>query len=337
MNKKVRVLFALPLLCFLALGCLRQKEEVQPEVTRVAVVFATGGLGDKSFNDTCYEGAKKAQQDFGIEFDYVEPTAIAEYEGFLRQYAKSGEYDLIVSIGFDQADALTIVADEYPDQKFAIVDMVVDKPNVASLVFRENEGSFLVGAAAGLKTQTNMIGFVGGMDIPLIRRFLAGYKFGAEYVNPDIKVSWKYVGDWVDPAKGKEMALEQFGTGADIVFAAAGRSGLGAIQAAYESNMLVIGVDADQCETIEGVPVTTFLCSMLKRVDVAVYDTIESVIEGTFAGGIKSFGAKENGVGVCKHLPSDIQDQINDLLAKVASGEIKVPTGIDENGEYTWD
>lgn len=345
MNKKVRVLFALPLLCFLALGCLRQEEEVlptveptlAPEVTKVAVVFATGGLGDKSFNDTCYEGVNKAQQDFGIEFDYVEPTAIAEYEGFLRQYAKSGEYDLIVSIGFDQADALTIVADEYPDQKFAIVDMVVDKPNVASLVFRENEGSFLVGAAAGLKTQTNMIGFVGGMDIPLIRRFLAGYKFGAEYVNPDIKVSWKYVGDWVDPAKGKEMALEQFGTGADIVFAAAGRSGLGAIQAAYESNMLVIGVDADQCETIEGVPVTTFLCSMLKRVDVAVYDTIESVIEGTFAGGIKSFGAKENGVGVCKHLPSDIQDQINDLLAKVASGEIKVPTGIDENGEYTWD
>lgn len=331
---KMKILSALALVCFLTLGCIGQPE---PEPSDVAIVFATGGLGDKSFNDTCYEGVKRAEADFGIKFDYVEPTAIAEYEGFLRQYAKSGEYALIISIGFDQADALAIVADEYPDQKFAIVDMVVDKPNVASLVFRENEGSFAVGAAAGLKTQTDLIGFVGGMDIPLIRRFLAGYKFGAEYVNRNAKVTWKYVGDWADPAKGKELALAEYDEGADIVYAAAGRSGLGAIQAAHERGMLVIGVDADQCDTIEGVPVTTFLCSMLKRVDVAVYETIKSVIDDTFAGGVHSFGAAENGVGVCEHLPSDIQDQIDDLMAQVASGAIQVPTGIDENGEYTWD
>ncbi len=336
MNK--RVFFVLPVVCFLAFGCIGQGGEEKPEKgVKVAIVFATGGLGDKSFNDSCYEGVRKAQQDFGIEFDYVEPTAIAEYEGFLRQYAKSAEYDLIVSIGFDQADALTIVAGEYPDQKFAIVDMVVDQPNVASLVFNENEGSFLVGAAAGLKTKTNSIGFVGGMDIPLIRKFLAGYKYGAEYVNPNVQVSWKYVGDWADPAKGKELALAQFDAGADIVYAAAGRSGLGAIQAANERGLLVIGVDADQCETITGVPVTTFLASMLKRVDVAVYETIKSVVENTFTGGVKVFGARENGVGICKHVPSDIKGQIEDLMAKVASGEIKVPTGIDENGNYTWD
>jgi basic membrane protein A len=335
-------LLAFVALSFLTLGCVGQPEST-PEptteptvVTKVAIVFATGGLGDKSFNDTCYEGVKKAEKDFGIEFDYVEPTAIAEYEGFLRQYAKSGDYALIISIGFDQADALSIVADEYPDQSFAIVDMVVDKPNVASLVFNENEGSFLVGAAAGLKTQTSKIGFVGGMDIPLIRRFLAGYKYGAEYVNADTEVYWKYVGDWADPAKAKELTLAEFDDGADVVYAAAGRSGLGAIQAANERGLLVIGVDADQCDTIEGVPVTTFLCSMLKRVDVAVYETIREVLEGTFTGGIKAFGVAQNGVGVCDHIPSDIKGEIDDLQAKVASGEIQVPVDIDENGEYVW-
>jgi len=339
MNKKVKVLLAVAVLSFLTLGCIGQEAEEEPEgieVTKVAIVFATGGLGDKSFNDTCYEGLKNAQQDFGIEYDYVEPTAIAEYEGFHRQYAKSGEYSLIIGIGFDQADAMTIVAEEYPDQKFAIVDMVVDLPNVASLVFRENEGSFLVGAAAGLKTESNKVGFVGGMDIPLIRKFLAGYKYGAEYVNRSIEVSWKYVGDWSDPAKAKELALTQFDDGVDIVYAAAGRSGLGAIQAADEQGVLAIGVDADQCDTIEGVPVTSFLCSMLKRVDIAVYETIKSVVNDTFAGGIHSFGVAESGVGVCKHLPSDIRGQIEDLEAKIASGEIQVPVDIDENGEYVW-
>lgn len=343
---KIRLLLAFVILSFLTLGCIGQPEPTveptteptpEPEVTKVAIVFATGGLGDKSFNDTCYEGVLEAKADFGIEFVYFEPTAIAEYEGAIRQYAKAGEYGLIISIGFDQADALAIVADEYPDQNFAIVDMVVDKPNVASLVFNENEGSFAVGAAAGKKTGTGKIGFMGGMDVPLIRKFLAGYKYGAEYINPDVDVTWGYVMDWADPAKGKELALSQFDDGADIVFAAAGRSGLGAIQAANEREKLVIGVDADQCDTIEGVPVTTFLCSMLKRVDVAVYETIKAVVNGTFTGGIKVFGAAQNGVGVCDHLPSDIQDEIADLLAKVASGEIKVPTGIDENGEYTWD
>ncbi len=336
MAKKTKVLLALFVLCFLTLGCIGQEEEKKAEKMKIAVVFATGGLGDKSFNDSSYEGVLKAQKDFGIEFDYVEPTAIAEYEGFLRQYAKTGEYALIVSIGFDQADALSIVADEYPNQKFTIVDMVVDKPNVASCIFNENEGSFLVGAAAGLKTKTNKIGFVGGMDIPLIRKFLAGYKFGAEYVNPNVQVTWKYVGDWVDPAKGKELALAQYEDGADIVYAAAGRSGLGAIQAANERGQLVIGVDADQCETIQGVPVTTFLASMLKRVDVAVYEMIKGAVNGTFTGGIKVFGAAQSGVGICKHVPSDIKAQIDDLIGKIASGEIKVPVDIDESGNYVY-
>lgn len=341
MNKNVKMLFAVVVLLSLTLGCIGQEEEPEQvtEEMKFAIVFATGGLGDKSFNDSCYEGAMRIKEEYGIDFDYVEPTAIAEYEGFLRQYARSEAYGIIVSIGFDQADALTVVADEYPNQKFAIVDMVVDKPNVASLVFRENEGAFLVGVAAAEKTQTDKIGFVGGMDIPLIRRFLTGYKYGAEYVNPDIEVSWKYVDNWSDPAKGKELALAQIDEGVDILLSAAGRSGLGAIEAAYQQGILVIGVDSDQSQTVEGVPPETFLCSMMKRVDIAVYETVKSVILGTFQGGIQSYGVAEDGVGPFWTLsgqPQELQDKVEELKSKVASGEIQVPTDIDENGEYVW-
>ena len=345
MNKNVKMLFALVILLSLTLGCIGQEEPEEGQVTepppveKFAIVFATGGLGDKSFNDSCYEGAMKIKQEYGVDFDYVEPTAIAEYEGFLRQYAKTGTYKIIISIGFDQADALTVVAEEYPDQKFAIVDMVVDKPNVASLVFNENEGSFLVGVAAGMKTQTNKIGFVGGMDIPLIRKFLVGYKYGAEYVNPDVEVFWKYVGDWSDPAKGKELALAQFDDGADILFSAAGRSGLGAIQATYERGMLAIGVDSDQSQTVEGVPPETFLCSMMKRVDIAVFNVIKSVLDGTFQGGIQSFGIAQDGVGPFWTLAGqsqELRDKVEEMRMKIANGEIQVPSDIDENGEYVW-
>jgi basic membrane protein A len=346
MNKNVKILFAVVVLLSLTLGCIGQEEEPEgvpetetPEETKFAIVFATGGLGDKSFNDSCYEGAMRVKEEFDVDFDYVEPTAIAEYEGFLRQYAKSEDYAIIVSIGFDQADALTVVAEEYPDQKFALVDMVVEKPNVASLVFREHEGAFLVGVAAAKKTETDKLGFVGGMDIPLIRRFLAGYKYGAEYVNPDIEVFWKYVDNWSDPAKGKELALAQFNDGADILFIAAGRSGLGAIQACYEQGALAIGVDSDQSQTVEGVPPETFLCSMMKRVDIAVYETVKSVLEGTFQAGIQSYGIAENGVGpfwTLEAQPQELQDEIKELRSKIASGEIQVPSDIDENGEYIW-
>ncbi|MBU7032745.1 MAG: BMP family ABC transporter substrate-binding protein [Theionarchaea archaeon] len=345
MNKNVKVLFALVILLSLTLGCIGQEEPKEgqetesPPVQKFAIVFATGGLGDKSFNDSCYEGAMRIKEEFEVDFDYVEPTAIAEYEGFLRQYAKTETYEIIISIGFDQADALTVVAEEYPNQKFAIVDMEVDKPNVASLIFREHEGAFLVGVAAAKKTETEKLGFVGGMDIPLIRRFLAGYKYGAEYVNPDIEVSWKYVDNWSDPAKGKELALAQFDDGADILFIAAGRSGLGAIQACYEQHALAIGVDSDQSQTVEGVPPETFLCSMMKRVDIAVYETVRSALLGTFQAGRNSYGVAENGVGPFWTLiaqSQELQDEIEELRMKIATGEIQVPSDIDENGEYVW-
>ncbi len=155
---------------------------------KVGLITGTGGLGDKSFNDISNAGAQRAEDELGVEFDIVQPTAIAEYEGYQRDFAMSGEYELIITVGFDQGDALAIVAAEYPDQNFAIVDMVVDAPNVASLTFRANEGSFLLGVVAGLTTETGTIGFVGGIDIPLIRDFYVGYKAGAEWANPEITV-----------------------------------------------------------------------------------------------------------------------------------------------------
>jgi basic membrane lipoprotein Med (substrate-binding protein (PBP1-ABC) superfamily) len=175
---------------------------------KVGLVTGTGGLGDKSYNDIAFSGVKRAFDELGVEYDYVEPTAISEYESFQRGFAMSGEYGLIICLGFDQADALTIVAGEYPDQNFALVDMVVGNSNVASLTFRANEGSFLLGVVAGMKSETGKIGFVGGIEIPLIVDFFVGYEAGALWANPDIEVlAPVYVGGWGDPAKGKELAI----------------------------------------------------------------------------------------------------------------------------------
>ena len=308
------------------------------EGKKVGLVLATGGLGDKSFNDISYAGVMKAQEDLGIEFDYVETTAIAEYEGYQRDFARSGEYELIITIGFDQADALTIIAEEYPDQKFAIVDMVVFKPNVASLVFAENEGSFLVGVAAGLMTETDKVGFVGGMDIPLIRNFFVGYEAGAKWANPDVEVLTPvFVGAWADPTKGKELATTLTELGADAIYSAAGKSGLGALEAANEHGVYGYGVDLCQCYLYPEI-----LASMTKRVDVALYQMIVSALTGTFEGGIYAGGLSDQWVGLCRlpeeealwedtfefehdPLPAGVLDKILEAQEKILSGEIVVP------------
>lgn len=321
-------------------------EEAQADVAelskpkKVGLVMATGGLGDKSFNDISFLGVQKAFDNLGVEFDYVEPISIAEYEGYQRDFAKSGEYMLIISIGFDQADALAVVAGEYPDQNFAIVDMVVDAPNVASLTFRANEGSFLNGVVAGLKSETGKIGFVGGVDIPLIRDFFVGYEAGAKWANPDIEVLEPlFVGGWGDPAKGKELAVGLIELGADGVFAAAGGSGLGALEAVDEQGINGFGVDA--CQDYLN---PNMVSSMTKRVDEAVYQMILDALVGKFQAGFYSGGLKEGWVGICR-LPSeeamweeifdfehqDLSDEImNKVLEakdKIIAGDIMVPSG----------
>jgi basic membrane protein A len=214
---------------------------------KIGLVLATGGLGDKSFNDIAYAGMLRAKTELNITFAYAQPAAIADYEGLQRGYAADGGYALIVCIGFDQAVALNATAIDYPNQKFAIVDMVVDRPNIASLTFRANEGSFLTGVLAGMLTKTGKVGFVGGMNIPLINDFFVGYKAGAEWANASVTVlEPQYVGNWADPATAKEQALTLIGLGADGIFAAAGKSGLGALLACNESNVNGFGVDACQ-------------------------------------------------------------------------------------------
>lgn len=307
---------------------------------KVGVVFATGGLGDKSFNDISMAGVQKGFDVLGVQFDFVEPTAIAEYEGFQRDFAKSGDYILIVCIGFDQADALTVVASEYPDQNFALVDMVVDNANVASLTFRANEGSFLTGVVAGLTTTTGKVGFVGGMDIPLIRDFYVGYKAGAEWAKPGVQVLEPvFVGNWADPTKGKELAVGLWELGADCIFAAGGKSGLGAIEACDEKNINGFGVDACQDYLHDNM-----VASMTKRVDEAVYQMILNALVDKFQGGFKSGGLAEGWVGMCqlpdekalwedtfdfthKELPDAVINKVLEAKNKIISGDISVPSG----------
>ncbi|MFW9849216.1 MAG: BMP family protein [Candidatus Thorarchaeota archaeon] len=314
----------------------------------VAIVFATGGLGDKSFNDAAYKGAMDAQDDYGINFTYVEPTAITEYEGFLREYAVHAQYadpyDLIIGIGFDQADAMMKVANETPSQYFAIVDMFIDPgvyPNVTSIVFNEHEGSALVGAIAGMMTETDSIGFIGGLDIPLINKFAGGYVFGANYTNEGINFTIAYTNDWVDTTAGQSLADGMYTAGADIIFAAAGRSGLGVFDSAKANNatsetpLWVIGVDSPQmyvgcADPNNPAPPTVGLTSMLKRVDVAVYRAIQDVIAGTFSGGVAAYSLSNGGLGYEINedllvLPQNVIDTANQLRLDIVAGLVTVP------------
>jgi basic membrane protein A len=330
----------------------------------VAVVFATGQLGDKSFNDGVYSGMEDAVADFGIAFTYVEPLAIADYETFLRAYAQHAEwiepYDLILAIGFDQEVALQKVANETPDQKFGIIDMFIDPivyPNVASLLFDEHEGSALVGAIAGLTTVTDKIGFVGGVDIPLIHKFAAGYLFGAGYVNPSLhgnasiaaNFSMGYTGDWVDTTVAQTLADGMYDAGADIIYAAAGGAGLGVIDSCKDKTTVsdplwFIGVDSPQmylgtADPDNPVPPTVTLTSMLKRVDVAAYNLIESwVIDGVWDTGfdlIYSFNLANGGVGYEVNtdlltLDPAIITEVEDFKTAIMNGSVVVPD------DYFW-
>ena len=261
---------------------------------RVGLVLDRGGKDDKSFNSSAYQGATEAKQKLGIFLKFTEAADDNAYESLLRAFAQR-DFDLIIGIGFAQKEAVKKVAAQFPDRHFAIVDSEVDLPNVRSLLFEEQEGSYLVGAIAAMTSKTGKIGFVGGMDIPLIRRFEMGYEAGAKKINPQISVTANYVGvtseAWNNPPKGKELAIHQYDDGADIIFIAAGASGLGVFDAAEEQKKFAIGVDSNQDWIKPGLVLT----SMLKRVDRAVYTTIEEAKTGKFTGGVTRFGLADHG------------------------------------------
>jgi basic membrane protein A len=311
---------------------------------KVGIVFDIGGKNDRSFNAAAWEGVKRAEKDLNICLYDVEPGNPTSIEPAMRAFAERN-FDLIIGIGFAQGPILAKVANDYPNIKFAIVDGVImeadgktPKPNVASLVFREHEGSFLVGMIAASKSRTGVLGFVGGMDIPLIHKFATGYEEGAKYVNPNVRVLTNYVGvtdsAWNNPGKGKELALNQIEKGADVLFTAAGNSGLGAFDAVEqygknekgEANRFVIGVDSNQ----NGVKPGFVLTSMVKRVDNAVYDVVKEVLGGNFKGGFHVFGLDKEGVAYAMDdfnrslIPQEVINKAEEAKTKIASGEIKV-------------
>ena len=307
---------------------------------KIGLVFDVGGRGDQSFNDAAYRGLERAMSELHVpqeNIQYIEPGEGGDRESALRQLA-AGPYDLILGIGFLFSDDILAVARDFPQKKFACVDMNVPEsgelpPNVVALKFKEEEGSYLVGALSGWMTKTNQLGFVGGMQIPLIKKFEAGYVAGTKKANPQAAVDVKYAGvdgnAFKNPTKGKELALAIYGAGADIIYHASGSTGLGVFEAAQEKDKLAIGVDSDQWSAMPG----RVLTSMVKRVDVAVFDTIKDAIAGTFPGGqAHVFGLKEKGVDYVydEHnkamIPDDVHTKVEALRQEIESGAITVPT-----------
>ena len=298
---------------------------------KVAVIYSTGGLGDNSYNDATKRGLEKAKSELGITYDEYEPKdPNTEAENKLREYAEAGEYALIVATGFTMKDALVNVAKEFPEQKFVIIDERVEgMPNVASLTFKEHEGSFLAGALAAMMSKSNVIGYVGGAEAPVIQKFEIGFEQGAKYVNPDIKFLPVYIGGtnaFNDPASAKIKAGALADQGADVIYHASGASGSGVFQAAKDRGIYAIGVDSNQDALVKG----TILTSMIKKVDTAVFNSVKEVTDGKFEGKIYEYGLKEDGLGItdCEFTKDVIGQEnmakLDDIKGKIVAGEITV-------------
>ena len=302
--------------------------EVKP-----GLLYNMGGKFDKSFNEAAYNGAESFKKQTGIDYLEFEPTTEAQREQALRKMAQRGA-DIIVAVSFAQTSAVETVAAELPDVKFTLIDGVVEAPNVQSVVFKEHEGSFLVGMLAAMTSQTGKVAFVGGMDIPLIRKFACGYEQGAKHVNGSAEVLVNMTGNtpaaWNDPTKGGELARSQFDRGADVVFAAAGGTGVGVYQAAKDSGKLAIGVDSNQNHLHPG----TMLTSMVKRVDVAVAEAFKSAMEGTWEPGFKVLGLAEDGVAWAfdEHNRALVSA---DMEAKMAAAQKQIVDGGITVADYT--
>lgn len=312
-----------------------REERSAPPRARVGLVFDVGGRGDKSFNDAAYLGVACAERELGVEVSYLEPSSTEDRESALRLFAARG-LDLVVGVGFIFSSDIDEVARAYPGVRFAGVDYAPGPrgvpPNVAALVFREEEGSFLVGAVAGLVSRTGHVGFVGGMTGPLIRKFEVGYAAGVKVACPACVVHAAYAGTtpdaFRDPAKGKALASAQIAAGSDVVYHASGATGHGVFEAAADARVLAIGVDADQHDEMPG----TVLTSMIKRGDVAVFEAVRDVVEGRFEGGMRVFGLAERGVDYVHEGPhaagidEDVRRKVEVLRAEVVEGRVVVPS-----------
>lgn len=336
----VTVLLAAHVALLLA-GTGRGNATLQRAGTTIGVVFDVGGRGDKSFNDGAYAGADSARRILGTTVRYIEPGDGSDREAGLRLLAAE-RMDLVMGVGFIFTDDITNLAREYPRVNFAGIDLALSydsagrlippPPNLAALKFREEEGSFLVGALAALVGHSRKVGFVGGMDIPLIHKFEAGYTAGVKYVCPDCTVIAQYAGvtpeAFKNPSRGKELALSQYQSGVNIIFHASGATGQGVFEAARTMHKLAIGVDADQYDEAPGY----ILTSMVKGVSAATFDVIRRVKSGNFHGGVYSFGLKEGGVGYVYDarnralIPDAARARVESIKQDIIAGKIKVPT-----------
>ncbi|MAZ01982.1 MAG: BMP family ABC transporter substrate-binding protein [Sneathiella sp.] len=314
----------------LAVSGLAHAEDFNP-----AIVFDMGGKSDKSFNEAAFNGIEKFKKETGVDYMEFEVTQVSQREQAAQRMARD-DADIVIAIGFAQAAAVEKAAKKYPDTKFTIIDMVVDLPNVQSVVFREEQGSFLVGMAAAMASETGKVGFIGGMDIPLIRKFALGYKEGVMYADPNAEVIENMTGTtpaaWNDPTKGSELAKSQYDRGADVIFAAAGATGLGVLQTAADEGKLAIGVDSNQNYLHPG----SMLTSMMKRVDVAVYNALMTAKDGTWKPGIQVLGLAENGVGFAVDqwnkdlLTEEMVAKLNAAREDIIEGKIKVTNYMDQ-------
>jgi basic membrane protein A len=310
--------------------------EKTAETISVGIVFDSGGLGDQSFNDSAWRGIQKAESELKIKVAKVESKDEKDYETNLAAMADDG-HDLVIAVGLNQGKALEKVAPQYPDTKFAIVDGSVTAPNVRMLKFKEEEGSFLVGYIAGKMTKTGKIGFVGGQELDLIKKFQYGFAAGIKEANPAaVLLPAKYTGNWDNVDDAKTAANSLFGSGADIVYHAAGRAGLGVIRAAKDKNLYAIGVDSDQ----DGIAPGNVLTSMIKNVDEAVFATIKDCLEAKFTAGEIIYGVKEKGVGISalthtrETIGPEILAELEALKLKITGDELKVPASEAEFASF---
>ncbi len=326
MKKTLLSLFALTAMSATALAA-----DIKP-----ALVYGTGGKFDKSFNEAAYAGAEKFKAETGIEYRDFEPTGDTQGEQAIRNFASKG-YNPVIGVSFIWTSAMEKVAAEFPDTKFVLIDSVVDLPNVRSVVYKEEEGSYLVGVLAGLASKTGKVGFVGGMDVPLIRKFECGYEQGARAVKADIQVFQNMTGTtgaaWNDPVRGGELTKNQIDQGADVIYAAAGATGLGVLQTAADNGKFSIGVDSNQNHLHPG----SVLTSMVKRVDLAVYNAYADVKNDRFTAGVQALGVKEDGVGYAlddnnaKLITDDMKAAVEKAKADIIAGTIKVHDYMSDN------
>ena len=296
---------------------------------KLAIVYDAGGKFDKSFNQSAFEGAERFKKETNIAYLEAQAASDTQAEQMLRNLARK-KMDLIAAVGFSQTQAVQKVAKEFPKVRFVLIDAIAKGDNVNSILFKEEEGSYLVGVAAALASKSKKIGFVGGMDIPLIRTFNCGYAQGAKATNPKVENFSNMVGTtaaaWNNPAKGAELARAQFDRGVDVVFAVAGGSGMGTLQTAKEKGKLAIGVDSNQNYIHPG----TMLTSMVKRVDMAVYESFMQMKNGTWKGGVTYKGLKEGGVDwvVDQHnrkvVSPEVEKKVNEAKTNIINGKVKV-------------